>query len=501
MRPALALVALLVPAVAAAQANVVPPQASPQQSATPQAIPSPQQNAPPSSHGKRTGSVTQLPVKGLRAVELTLPDGKRGWKVSIPGGHALATPAVVGDTVFVGGGFGSYEFYAFDATTGKARWAIRVSDDGPTAAVVADDKVVFNTESCTLFVVDAHTGKQLWSRWLGDPLMSQPAVADGTIFMAYPGGDGRHHLVALGLADGKTRFDRAIAGDIISAPVVDGDSVYLTTFDGTVYRYERQSGKLAWQSKMSATSAPFVVKGQIHVAQGITVAGKHGHSSKDEAFRTLDARGVMDERVKARKSASYLDGDVQDRSSYNAAQMSADSAVGFGGGAPAAASAPAAKGNIGQGTVRGLWEFQGSRPLVVGNHNYSAQGDSIVAIEADSGKPLWQHKLAGDVARVGGHLAAPPSYANGKLVVGATSGDVIGYDAATGGELFRYPLKEEIRFQPALAAGRIFVGTTRGTLVCIATGDPSLDGWTMWGGGPRHNGPEAQAAAVQHAAR
>jgi Ca-activated chloride channel family protein len=445
--------------------------------------------------------VSQLSVKHLRAVPLQLADGKQGWKVTIPGGHALATPAVVGDMVFVGGGFGSYEFYAFDAATGKARWAIKVSDDGPTAAVVADDRVVFNTESCTLFVVDAHSGKQLWSRWLGDPLMSQPAIADGTIYMAYPGSDGKHHLIALGLDDGKPRFDRAIAGDIITAPVVDGDSVYLSTFDGTVYRYDRRSGKLAWSSRMNATSAPFIVKGQVHVAQGINVAGKHGHAGKEEAFRTLEANGSLRAEVKGRKSAAYLEGDVQDHSGYAATQQSADASVGFGGGAPATAKASAAKSNVGQGTVRGLWEFQGSRPLVVGRTNFSAQGDSIVALEADSGKPLWQHRLAGDVARVGGHLAAPPAYAGGKLVVGAASGEVIGYDAQSGNELFRYALKEAIRFQPALVGGRIFVGTTRGSLVCIATGDGSLDGWTMWGGGPRHNGPEAQASGVQHASR
>src|SRR5262249_5752932 len=112
---------------------------------------------------QRRGSLTSIPTAGLKAEAISVA-GHKGWKIKVPGGRALATPAVVGDTVFVGGGFGSHEFYAFDAQSGAPRWAIRVSDDGPTAAVVADDKVVFNTESCTLFVVDARTGKQLWSR-------------------------------------------------------------------------------------------------------------------------------------------------------------------------------------------------------------------------------------------------------------------------------------------------------------------------------------------------
>jgi predicted component of type VI protein secretion system len=41
------------------------------------------------------------------------------WKVTIPGNRPLATPAIANGRVFVGGGFGSHEFYAFSAKTGE----------------------------------------------------------------------------------------------------------------------------------------------------------------------------------------------------------------------------------------------------------------------------------------------------------------------------------------------------------------------------------------------
>jgi len=48
----------------------------------------------------------------------------------------------------------------------------------------------------------------------------------------------------------------------------------------------------------------------------------------------------------------------------------------------------------------------------------------------------------------------------------------------------------------------VFVGTARGTLVAIDSGDTTLDGWTMWGGGPRHNGPEGgTGTGSTHASR
>src|SRR5207244_3831501 len=63
----------------------------------------------------------QLPA--LHPIPFQSDDGTvTGWKVTIPGHKPLATPAVVDGRVFVGGGFGSHEFYAFDAASGKPLW-------------------------------------------------------------------------------------------------------------------------------------------------------------------------------------------------------------------------------------------------------------------------------------------------------------------------------------------------------------------------------------------
>src|SRR5215213_4815580 len=131
-------------------------------------------------------------MKDLQPAAFKTTDGKEGWVVRVPGGRPLATPAYSNGTLFVGGGYGSHEFYAFDAKTGRMVWKVNAGDDGPTAAVVEDGLVAFNTESCTLVVVDEKTGKLVWQEWLGDPLMSQPAVSKGKLFMAYPAG-GRGH--------------------------------------------------------------------------------------------------------------------------------------------------------------------------------------------------------------------------------------------------------------------------------------------------------------------
>jgi len=182
--------------------------------------------------------------RDLEAVSYSTPDGKSGWVVRLPGGRPIATPAYADGMLFVGGGYGSHEFYAVDSETGKIIWKIQTGDDGPTAAVVADGMVAFNTESCTLVVVDERRGRVIWQEWLGDPLMSQPAIDKGVLFMAHPAATGRpmkpvefhprpasrggtHRLLAAELSTGRHIWEQEISGDVITAPVVSDGTVYV----------------------------------------------------------------------------------------------------------------------------------------------------------------------------------------------------------------------------------------------------------------------------------
>src|SRR5262249_55186862 len=149
-------------------------------------------------------------TEAIQPVSFTSKDGNiEGWKVAIPGNRALATPAVASGKIFVGGGFGSREFYALDAVTGQKIWEYQTKDDGPTAAVVEDGYVGFNRESCELEILTI-AGKPVWKKWLGDPLMSMPAIAKGRVYMAYPDskGDQQHYLVCFDVRDGKEHWKR-----------------------------------------------------------------------------------------------------------------------------------------------------------------------------------------------------------------------------------------------------------------------------------------------------
>jgi len=425
------------------------------------------------------------------------PDGRfRGWKVTLPGAHTLATPAVVEGRVFIGGGFGSYDFFAFDADTGSLAWQYQTSDDGPTAAVVDEGFVVFNTESCELEVLTVD-GAPAWKAWLGDPLMSMPAVAGGRVFMAYPdsNGDHRHYLGCFELRSGKPVWRQPIEGEVITAPVLAGGHIHFATLDGTLYRLRQEDGQVEWKEAKNATSSPVVWEGECYFSQrqqvGEGSAAQEGiYQSEQLAARKLKEAAYRHYSGTVRR-ADYLDHAKRMRSSPQyAASAQMDMNVGFAAG-KGDAKMHQAMVNLGSAHVHGVWAFQGSKPFVSRGRLYAAQGDTVSAAEPSSDHIHWK-KTIGPARGEGEELLdcplTPPAIVNGKLFFGSVQGTIHCLSAESGEDLWSVPLGEPVVFQPAVDRGRVYVGTNSGSLICFETGDPGDTGWNMWGADAAHNG-------------
>ena len=188
----------------------------------------------------------------------------------------------------------------------------------------------------------------------------------------------------------------------------------------------------------------------------------------------------------------YLDEKVQRNAPWLGAAMKLDAGNGFAAGAPAAANPTAALYNVGQGNVSTMQAFQGSRILNYGGCNFNCMGDELVNTDPKDGTLRWKVKLKGDLAKQGGHLAAPPAAAGGQLFLTTLEGEVLQVDPDKGGVTKTYKVGAPIRSQAAIDNGRIYVGTQDGRLVCIDTGDARFTGWATWGANMAHtNLPEA----------
>lgn len=382
------------------------------------------------------------------AASFTFGEERRGWVTRIPEANQLPSVAYGGGRIYVSGGFESVSFYGLDAATGRIEWASQaLEDNGPTAPLYiardADDdegRVVFNTESCTLFVMEARTGKKLWFKYLGDPTLSQPAVSAGLVIAAHPGGSA-HELTAYRIKNGNPVWTRGIDGELLAAPVIADGAVYASSVAGTTYRFDLKSGRKAWSRRLRATTAPWLVGDRLHVSR--KVGGREVQAVISAATgEVIASHGSSD--------GKYL-GDVpKDLADW-----------------------------------KKVWAFEGSRPAVLHGVRYVAMGGRIEASDAASGELLWVRRYApAEDQRSVGAVAV----AGSQLVVATRKGEVFGLDIDTGYTVWAYATGAQIVAQPIVAKGWVYVSTTDGQVIALEVADASLDGWHMWGGDPHHNG-------------
>ncbi|MCB9597223.1 MAG: PQQ-binding-like beta-propeller repeat protein [Sandaracinaceae bacterium] len=386
----------------------------------------------------------------------------RGWFARTPAGpQSLLTPIYGDGKVYVGGGFSSSQVFAYASRTGEREWTASAPDGGPSAAILEDGKILYNTESCTLFAVDAATGRQRWSRWLGDPLMSQPAAANGLVFSGHlldgqsPGGlptgttgygtgDGRRYgFTAMNLTNGAPRWTRPIDGDVMNAAVLDGDDVFFTTMSGTVYRMNQRSGRVHWRRRLHATSAPWLDGDDVHVT-----------------VRLRENGGVREKAVILSRESGGTEHELD------------------------AVDAAFVAGRPDPGVQEG-WSYEGSRATVVGGRIYQTIGNEVHCRDADTRELLWRRRYT-DNPRT--RPASMPAIAGSQLVFGTRDGVLFGLDIDTGMTAWAYDVGEPIASQPTIGHGWVYASTTRGGVVGLEVSDVSFDGWHMWGGNAQHNG-------------
>lgn len=435
------------------------------------------------------------PETELTAVSFKTPDGKHGWVMRIPGSLPIATPAYADGMIFVGGGYGSNEFYAIDAETGRVVWQMQTNDDGPTAAVVEDGCVAFNTESCTVIVAEAKTGKVIWQEWLGDPLMSQPAISKGRLYIAYPAEQSdaqsessnpepSHRMLCADLKTGRHLWEQKISADVISAPVVSGDKLLFTCFDGVSFCLDALSGAVVWKKEYAGTSAPLVAGGHI-----VTTSKVMEDGTEYEGLKRLDPiRGEeRDRKILAKQKAVYLRADGGGGVAISPLQsLALDSSVGFSN-PPQAAKLDEANQHIGVSTVAGAWAYQGSRVAYRNGQMMNAQGKYLNSIRARDGKFAWRAEIKGKGIGEDTQVFSPPALGERNIYLCGAQGHLVAVKQKDGALAFAYALKQPMAFQPALAKGNIYAGTVNGLLICLKTGDKDADGWYAWGGNAQHN--------------
>jgi outer membrane protein assembly factor BamB len=210
------------------------------------------------------------PNRDAKATGFTAPKNwpkelTKKWKETV--GDGVATPALVGDKLFVFSRQGGKEVMrALDAATGKEIWKDEYETQGATgpasgfsgprsSPTVADGKVVTLGVRGVLSCYEAAGGKLLWRKdefkgsWPSFFVSSSPIIMDGLV-IAQLGGRGNGALVAYDLASGAEKWKWTGDTPAYASPAlatVDGTKVIIAETEQNLVGISTD-GKQLWKT-------------------------------------------------------------------------------------------------------------------------------------------------------------------------------------------------------------------------------------------------------------
>ncbi len=190
-------------------------------------------------------------------------NGQEAWRVAIPQG-VEASAAIVKDRLFVGSNNG--RMYSIDLVTAQIVWSFDTKSEVVAEPLLNDGILYFISGSQSVFALDAVTGKQLWTYNRQDTsnLMtvrggSKPAISNGLLYTGFSDGS----LVSLNAKTGTQQFEVSLNKntrfkDIDASPVIDGDNIYINSYDDKLYCVSKSKGEIIWSVKTGGISTPLI---------------------------------------------------------------------------------------------------------------------------------------------------------------------------------------------------------------------------------------------------
>ncbi|MCY4472216.1 MAG: outer membrane protein assembly factor BamB [Kistimonas sp.] len=199
---------------------------------------------------------------------LATDSGKVLWKRETrytPGG----APGTDGRRILLGTRDG--QVLALDATDGKTLWVAPVSSEALSPPQAADDRIVLQTADSHVFCLNGHNGKLVWEQESLHPVLAlrgspTPATDAGIVYAGFASGQARAWRLDTGQAlweatvaapGGASELERMV--DIHAQPLLDGERVYMVSYQGQAVAMDPATGQLLWSRELSSYK---------HMAQG-----------------------------------------------------------------------------------------------------------------------------------------------------------------------------------------------------------------------------------------
>ncbi|NVK66360.1 MAG: PQQ-binding-like beta-propeller repeat protein [Flavobacteriales bacterium] len=379
------------------------------------------------------------PIRKLGQPGDYLTKTSTGFELNFASSGPVGTPTVVGNRLYTQQGYYSPNYYCLSAATGQYVWGVELGEAGISPVVHQSGVLLLNTESCTLYAIDASTGELLWSKWLAGYLYTTPSADQYNVYVVYENGGSNplnqnedRVLASFNIRTGAVNWMAWLDNEAIASPVVAGDEVHVSSLSGRYYVFNRKTGERR-EAAMSikAVSSPTVTAEEIFVTASI---------KGEEKLIVLDRKTLKKKRTYGTKLSPSLvteDSELQEKMNFN-----------------------------------------GAHPVVYRNEIVVLlETDRVSAFDAQSESLMWQK----DIKTTNNQI---PIIADGKVLVAGSLGDLMAFDLRTGEASKIVNTKGIIDGQPILRNGLIYVAA--GGILKIIRSAKRFE-WTQWNKDPSHN--------------
>ncbi len=405
-----------------------------------------------------TRSIRLVSILALAALPLAAGDWPR-WgggqdcaRLSAETGHGVPTPA-----------------WTFALPAGFSIYASPAIDDG---------RVIFGANDGTIRALDAANGAPIWSFTTRDVVISSAAVHRGWVYVG--GRDGR--LYCLRSTTGEVLWETDLGGEVNSSPAVDDARIYVSVgFPSERFvALDRLTGAVVWSvpAGQTTSASPAMGAGRLYVAADDGDIIALDPATGAEVWRHSTAGTPSLSSPMFQGSTVYLAAGGHDLSLY-----AHDAATGTHAwvtpcsapGDPPSTVVGTCPQQPGQATrVRAGTDHKVSSPAFVplGTGDVicttvSLSTLNVYAVRVTDGSIAWIRPLGATSATTG--FSSSVASAGGLLFVGSeVDGRLYVLDPAAGGSVLGWvDIGAPIAGSPAVANGRVYVGTTAGVLFAL----------------------------------
>lgn len=304
------------------------------------------------------------------------PEVKEKW-LKQNGASIYSSPVLYKNRVYYGDDVG--KLHCVNLKNGKERWSFSSKNRIIGMPTVADDVVVFGSADKNIYGLDAKSGKLLWKIETAEPVLGAVSIKNGIAFIG--GSDGCFRAIDIQTGNEKWAFCE-LKNYVETKPLLTNEKVIFGAWDTNLYALDKKSGKELWRWSNG-------IKAMHYSPAAVWPVSSNGKLFVVDPERAMTAIDLETGETIWRTKASMVRESIgisEDGNRIYAKTMQ-DSVVCYSAIGNEAKQVWASNVNYG-------YEHNPSMLIEKENVVYGSTKNGVIfALDAMTGKVLWQHKI------------------------------------------------------------------------------------------------------------